>query len=321
MRRAVITWVIVFGAILAAFGATVLVLNATLYSAAGFVQSYLDALARHDADGALDLANVTIAGDASDELLVAEAMGELGDIHLIGESSDGGVHRVTFGYSAGGVDGESTFEVERAGALFGIFSSWRFATSPLGTLEITVQHDSGFTANDLTLVAPQQDRPAPYLVFTPGTYELSHDSKFLHADTVAATSTDPAVAVPASIDVQANAVFVKQVQDELNDYLDECVTQEVLLPTGCPFGEEVGNRIVSTPTWSMTSYPQVTIIPAGQPATWLMPPTGAAAHLVVDIKSLFDGSVSTFDEDVPFSASYLITFLPDDELLITAQYG
>jgi hypothetical protein len=52
---------------------------------------------------------------------------------------------------------------------------------------------------------------------------------------------------------------------------------------------------------------------------WTMPQTDAAAHLIVEVKSLFDGTVSTFDEDVPFSVSYLITFLPDDQLLISGQ--
>jgi hypothetical protein len=50
-----------------------------------------------------------------------------------------------------------------------------------------------------------------------------------------------------------------------------------------------------------------------------MPRTSAAAHLVVEVRSLFDGTVSTFDEDVPFTASYLVAFLPGKELLITAQ--
>ena len=39
-----------------------------------------------------------------------------------------------------------------------------------------------------------------------------------------------------------------------------------------------------------------------------MPTASGTAHLVVDVQSLFDGSVSTFDEDVPFEVDYLITF-------------
>jgi hypothetical protein len=39
----------------------------------------------------------------------------------------------------------------------------------------------------------------------------------------------------------------------------------------------------------------------------------------VQVRSLFDGSVSTFDEDVPFTVSYTITFPGDGGLLITPR--
>ena len=133
------------------------------------------------------------------------------------------------------------------------------------------------------------------------------------------TVTEPAAAVRARVDVEANAAFGKRVQKEVDDYLDACATQTVLLPTGCPFGESMGNRIVSTPTWHMTSYPPVVIQPGSKAGEWIMPETDASAHLTVDVKSLFDGTVSTFDEDVPFTVSYVITFLPDGELSIAGQ--
>ncbi len=133
------------------------------------------------------------------------------------------------------------------------------------------------------------------------------------------TASQPGAAVIAAVDLQPTKAFFSQVQRELNDYLDDCATQEVLLPTGCPFGEEIANRIVSTPAWSISRYPKVSLQPGSEPGSWLMPTTDAAAHLVVDIRSLFDGSISTFDEDVPFTSSYVVTFLPDDELLISAQ--
>ena len=83
MRREYITSSIVAAIIVAVFGGTVLVLNATLYSAGGFVRSYLDSLARHDVDGALELAGTVASGDASDELLVAGAIGELSGIRVV----------------------------------------------------------------------------------------------------------------------------------------------------------------------------------------------------------------------------------------------
>ncbi|MEP6482391.1 MAG: hypothetical protein ABJA94_10340 [Rhodoglobus sp.] len=320
MRREIITWSVVLVVILAAFGGTVLILNASLYSASGFVRGYLDSLARHDAEGALDLAGTTVVGDASDALLVPGAMGDLDEIALVSDTADEqGVHTVVYSFSAGGVPGTSSFRVTHTGELLGLFSTWAFEKNPLGVIQLTVRHDPGFSANGVALATPTPDRASPYLVFAPGTYELSHRSAWLQATSTPVTVTQPGVAVRGSIDVEANAAFGKEVQKEVNTYLDACATQTVLLPTGCPFGEAMGNRIVSTPAWTMTSYPRVVIEPGATSGQWVMPATDAVAHLVVEVKSLFDGSISTFDEDVPFSVSYVITFLPDGGLSIAEQ--
>ena len=133
---------------------------------------------------------------------------------------------------------------------------------------------------------------------------------------MAVTASQPGAAIIGTVTLQPTDAFVAQVQKEVDGYLDDCATQTVLLPTGCPFGEQISNRIVTTPAWSIARYPTVALQPGPDPGTWLMPATPAAAHLVVDVRSLFDGSVSTFDEDVPFSSSFVVSFLPDDELLI-----
>src|SRR3954469_14228919 len=68
-RRELITLSIVAAVIVAALGGTILILNATLYSAGGFVRGYLDSIARSDVAGALELAGTIPAGDSSRELL------------------------------------------------------------------------------------------------------------------------------------------------------------------------------------------------------------------------------------------------------------
>jgi hypothetical protein len=320
MRREIITWTVVAALIVAAFAGTVVVLNATLYSAGGFVRSYLDSLARHDLDGALELAGTVAAGDASDELLVAGAMAELSDIRLVSDTPDDqGIHRVVYSFTSDGKEGQSTFSVRPQGTLLGLFPTWAFASSPLGVLQVLPQHGTDFTVNGVKVQAAEADRPAPYLVFAPGTYELAGKSLYLEASPRKVTASQPGAAVIAAVDLQPTTALVTKVQEELNTYLDDCATQQVLLPTGCPFGEEIANRIVSTPAWSIVRYPTVTLQPGPDPGSWLMPPTEAAAHLVVDVRSLFDGTVSTFDEDVAFTSSYVVTFLPDNELLISAR--
>jgi hypothetical protein len=314
IRRIGLGWWIALGAVLLAFAATVLILNATVYSASGFVRTYLDALARHDAAGALELASTGptgAVGNADRVLLSRAGMGELEDIRITEDVVDAaGIHHVVADYVAGGIRGSTEFEVRRDGSLLGLFNGWAFADGPFAVLQVTVQHEREFTANGIEQVAVQ-DVPERYLVLVPTAIELSHDSEFYHADPVGVLASEPGVALDAAVDIQATDAFVAAVQLEVNAALDACTTQPVLLPAGCPFGETIVNRIVSQPVWSIVDYPDVTLTPDGRVATWRVPSTPATAHLVVDVQSLFDGSVSTFDQDVPFLVHYAVTVTPD----------
>jgi hypothetical protein len=50
-----------------------------------------------------------------------------------------------------------------------------------------------------------------------------------------------------------------------------------------------------------------------------VPQATGEAHLIVKVQSLYDGSISTFDANVPFTVSYQITVAADDHLTITAE--
>ena len=318
MRREILTLSIALGVVLASFGATVLILNSTIYSASGYVAGYLDALGRDDVAGALELASTAEAPGGSEELLAREAIAELTDLQLLAEVTDAdGIHRITFGYSADGIAGQSEFTVAPAGATLGLFSNWRFDTSPLGIVDVTVLNDPRFIANGLDLETPEQDKAARYLAFTPTTLELSHATTYLSGKPVTVAVTEPSRPVTARVEVEPNKNFVEQVQQQVDAYLDDCATQQILLPTGCPFGQEIRNRVATPPSWSIVSYPIVTISPSAADEQWFMPRTAATARLVVEMQSLFDGTLSTFDETVPFTVAYTIGLLTNDELLVT----
>jgi len=346
MRRELVNLSIVLGLIVAAFVTTVIVLNSTLFSSGGFVRSYLGALARHDMSSALEIADIYLPeehGAASDDgagatpidttgagsmllagshdLLRPSALSTLEDIAVVdSQKNDDGTETVTFNFELDGRSAQSTFTVLRSGTRFGVFADWEFVTAPLTLVHLTVLNAQEFSANGTDLVAPAQGTPSPYVVLTPSSFDITHTSTFLKAEPIVVSATEPGTTVRARLDVVANEAMIAQVQREVNDDLDECATQVVLLPTGCPFGQPMSNRIVTTPEWSIAAYPPVTLAPGAEPGSWLMPATDAAAHLRVDVRSIFDGSVSTFDKDVSFTASYLVTFSPDDELLITEQY-
>jgi hypothetical protein len=324
---------VVAALLVAALFAAVGSLNRDVYSAAGFVRQYLDAIARHDTVGALALdgveptnAQLEAAGlpqDLPETLLRASVLGSLTDITLASDAeSEAGLHAVTYNFHLNGKPSSMTFTVERNGAYAGLFDSWRFNVSPLAVLQVTVMHDSVFTVNGLTLDARAHaaaDAPATfssqaaYLAFAPTAYTFGHTGALLTAEktTVAVTASG---ATDVMVDAQPNAAFVEQVQAELNNFLDECATQQVLQPTSCPFGIDIDDRVEGLPKWSIAEYPTVTLVAGTE--TFDMPDTGGQAHIVVEVQSLFDGEVSTRDENVPFAIGLSVTINPDGSLKI-----
>lgn len=320
-RRALLAWAIGFGVLIAAFFVVIGVLGGTVYSAHGFVASYLDALGRHDATTARELPGVRAPDRAATNLLTDDALGTLSDIHLLHDTANAaGVHTVTYSYTLGKKPGTSSFTVEKTGAFLGLFPRWEFVKSPLATVSVSVLHDARFEVNGTEVTSPKQNVAASYVVFTPGLYTFDHRSLYLTATPVGVPVTEPGSVTPVQVDVEANATFVKEVRQQLDKYFTTCATQKVLLPTSCPFGKSFSNRVVSTPAWSIKSDPPITITPDSAASTWLVPSATGYAHLKVKVQSLYDGTVSTFDSDVPFQISYSITVAANNHLTITALY-
>jgi hypothetical protein len=334
--RAVIAVCVVLVLLAAALAATIGSLNRDVYSAGGFVRQYLEALAAHDTHTALDLpgaepsnADLEAAGlpqDLPTTLLRSSVLSTLTDIELVSDTATGDApedpHTVVYEFRLDGTKTSMEFSVERAGSIAGIFTTWAFETSPLAVLQVTVLHEAHFTVNELTLdtrAHAAADAPvafsnqAAYLAFAPAIYDISHESALLTAP-----AQDVPVVAPGATDVTVEAVpndtFVSQVQTKLNEFLDECTTQPVLQPSNCPFGIEINNRVKSAPVWSIAQYPEVVL--TGGDSTFDMPATGGQAHIVVDEQSLYDGDLSTRDEDVPFEVGLSVAIKPDGSLAI-----
>jgi hypothetical protein len=88
----------------------------------------------------------------------------------------------------------------------------------------------------------------------------------------------------------------------------------VLQPTSCPWGITIDDRIEGAPTWSITGYPAVELTPGER--SFEMVATAGQAHIVVDVQSLFDGDISTRDEDVPFTMGLSVVVQPSGALAI-----
>ena len=310
-------------------------LNRDLYSASGFVQQYLSSLAQSDSVAALsfpgvrpkatELAAAGFPNELPDVLLRDSVLRAPDDCRVVGEETRAdGVHVVTIEYTLNGETARSTFEVERTGTQFGVFNEWRFAKSPLAILTVTVLHDAQFSVNGLTLDTRAHhaaDAPATfsntasYLAFSPSNYALSRESRLLSApEAIVPVIGSGAAVTSATVDVQPTEDFVHELQSEINQYLDECATQRVLQPTGCQFGVTIDDRVIGEPTWSIVEYPVVTL--AATDINFEMPKTSAVAHVSVEVQSLFDGDISTLEQDEPFLMGLTVTIAPSGQLEI-----
>jgi hypothetical protein len=318
------SWLIGFVLLIAAFFACVAILNATVYSAHGFVSSYLNALNRHDATTARELPGVRAPSGVATNLLTDGALGTIADIQLEHDTAaaKGGIHSVEYSYKLGARRESSTYSIVQTSSYLGLFSRWAFEKSPLATVSVAAPHNPRFRVNATDVVSTvKRTQSQPYVVFTPGLYAFGLKTTYLIATPVSIPVTEPASVTPVRVEAEANKVFVTEVSTELHKYYLTCATQTVLLPTACPFGKSFANRVVSTPAWSMVSDPPVTVIPDQTSGHWLVPSAVGTAHLVVKVQSLYDGSISTFDADVPFTVSYTITIDPNNHLTITATNG
>lgn len=313
--------------LVAALAAGGMTLYQQFYGPSAFVVRYLDLLAEGRAADALQVPGVAIdretlalAGigpSASEAMLRNSALAPLTDIEVVSEKPDGDVTAVTVSYTAGEHEGTTTFDVAQDGWA-GVTPNWRFTTSPLAVIELTLRGADQFAVNGFevdrrqvsiagTDAAPLD--PLPLLVFTPGLYAVTVDTPIATSEAVGVLADTPLATTPLDVQTTPTDEFVGVVQERVEEFLLSCTTQEVLQPTACPFGLEVSNRIASLPKWSIAAQPKVTVVPDG--GQWRIPTTDAVAHVDVEIKSLFDGKIQAISEDVPFQVNGSITILPD----------
>jgi hypothetical protein len=323
LRRAVVTWSLLAALLVGAFLGTVASVNRTVFSAHGFVQAYLGALAREDSADALATPGVVLPDEGSRALLDGRAMPGLADVELVSDepasgdpaAARAGERAVTYAYTLPSGPASTEFRVRPLPATLGLFARWEFATSPVAAVDLDLRHAATFTANGLAVSAtPGGDAAegagSTYLVLAPSALALDHASSFLEAEEVEVAVTEPGSVVPARVDAEPTAELVASVQGEVEAHLTACTTQAVLFPSGCPFGKPIRDRITAPPVWTMTAMPEVALRPASDdPADldWVVPSTVGTAHIEVPVRSLYDGTVTELDEDVPFSVSWRVS--------------
>ncbi len=297
------------------------------YGPSAFVVRYLDLLSDGRAADALRLPGVSIdrntlesAGidaSASDVLLRQAALAPLEDIEVVSETTEDSLTTVTVSYSADGHTGESSFTVRQDGWV-GITPNWSFAETPLSAVTLIVRGADQFRVNGFEMDRRQVSAagadaasldPLPLLVFTPGLYSVSVDTPISTASGVAVLADAPGTNTPVDVQTQPTQAFIAKVQERVEEFLTQCTTQQILQPTGCPFGYPVRDRLDGLPQWSIAAQPTVTVSPDG--GEWSIPLTSGTAHIEADVLRIYDRSRVHISQDVPFQVTGSITILAD----------
>jgi len=331
LHRSIVIWTGLFVLLVAAVFSAIGILNREVFSAPSFVRIYLDALNRHDLPGVLatpgvDLGTTDAPGTGTASLISTQALSAFDDISLVSDTEIApGRHRIVYSYEMLGIDshtttGQTEFDVMQTGTSWLFFPEWEFARAPVAAATVTVSHASTFTAgtSQISTADPSAfHATGEYVVLVPSLTVLSHQSALLGAHSVPLAATKVNGSSSAIIDVQPTTTFLDEVQSTVDSFLDECAKQTVLYPPGCPFGLDVNDRIVTEPAWSIEEYPSLTIL-AGQD-DWIVPNASGSAHITVDIRSLFDGTVSTRDESIPYSVTFSLTIGADGGVVFSPR--
>lgn len=317
--------------LIAAIAAGFASLYREFWGPSAFVERYVHLLADGRAADALavpgvgvdtaELEKAGLAGFASDALLRSTALDDdITDIHAVSETTADGVTEVTVEYAVDGQPGRTTYRVAQAGSN-GLVPVWRFASSPLGVLDVAVHGSMTFQVNGFELdkrqVSPdglEADPMAsvPLLAFVPMAYEVSVDTATTIADPHVAVADEPLTIEDVDLVAEPTPEFLDVVHQQVASFLtDQCASQQVLQPAGCPFWVSVENRLASgsLPTWSIVEQPEITLVPDG--SYWRIEQTDGVAHIEMDVQSIATGIVAHVSEDVPFTIDGTVEILAD----------
>lgn len=260
------------------------------------VMQYLDALAHDDLDAAARLAGLDDApmplGDDGTPTIVRI-------IERI-DSPDGSA-RVLAEYGRDNDAVTAVFTLEPGPAHLGIVPVWRFARVPVTTASVVVDQHDRVRVNGIVAQLPTAGQAVALTVFVPSLVTARVVEPHVQASPVSRRVNGSA---PATLELEAEptALLTRVVAREVEQFLLDCTEQRVLLPTGCPFGRSVSERIVDPPTWQLVSGPDMQIVPGTTPGRWGV--MGVAELRVTgQLQRLRDGQLSVLDDTVTANIS------------------
>lgn len=243
----------ILGAIgLGLFLGVIAILNATVYSPEATVMRYLSALEEgRQAD--------------VEEIVWGDSASLAYDIRVPADPADRPLHPsivetfraadtvlVTARVELGGKKVNVEFAVTKEPSWWPL-TSWNFSTRPVGIIDVVSTADSGASVNGAA-------GSAGSLVYYPSIATVAAPSPWFDArpqkvivDTLGRDYT-------VSLDLTPSTALHQDIDMAVREYIDDCAAQKTLVPKKCPFAGFTAMAIAGGPTWTIDTYPAVSIV-------------------------------------------------------------
>ena len=254
------------------------------------VLRYLEALADDD----LVLAG-RLAGLELDEPLPLGDDGESSIVRIIERiETTNGDARVIAEYGSEADTVTAIFTLTPGQAHLGVIPVWQFARPPVASASVAVDQHDRLRVNGVLVQTPEDGQSVEIAVFVPSLITARVIDVYVQSapqsQRVNGSSRTTIVLEAAPTDR-----LLRQVEREVEQFLLDCTDQQVLLPTGCPFGRSVTERVVDSPTWQLVTPPEIDVVAGETPGRWAVV-GDADVRLTVQVQRLRDGEVSDLDE-------------------------
>ena len=149
--------------------------------------------------------------------------------------------------------------------------------------------------------------------FVPSVVDITIDSQWLSG------ATDEVIAEDGShqveLELEASETAAQLLHDEVQEYLDSCADQQVLMPAGCPMGVETPNRVdADTISWEMPDPEDITLA-FGEDGWTVSDASTLTATATFESLDHFDGDELVESEDVSFGLDIQVGASGEDLLI------
>lgn len=276
-------WGIIIGALVLLGAGVVVLLNSLVYNAESAVEDYVAALRAGDGATAMALSQGYLPDNAPETISTVLLDGEplaasaaiLDDADIAATDTevpesfrDPEVSQRVVQIRYRDTDDEvhtTDIVVDKVGTSWLFFDQWQLHPLPLQQIELTplqmpedakADEPVAHVHNVPTPLLGSNGTPATLAVFAPSSIALEYHGTYLEVpepvDLVAHDVLAAGAHTDFEFEVQPTQAVDDAITQEVQEQLQRCTQQQVLKPTGCPFGYETTNRIVpESVNWSI----------------------------------------------------------------------